>query len=146
MLFPFGEFNRWREREATQQFCSVTSKIRKGRWEAESPLSPVHAFCYNQVKMNDVLQEYRSLRAQLLAERESVQKRLTALNAVLETAETSLPSIEKLSKPTSENASTYTPRKGTLPAKILKTLEKGELAMQVKNIAAAVKGNRIAGK
>jgi hypothetical protein len=41
------------------------------------------------------------------------------------------------------SASSYTPRRGTLPSKILKALEKDGAAMQVKDISAAVKNRGV---
>jgi hypothetical protein len=93
----------------------------------------------NPVKDN--LQQFQTLKTKLSAERESIQNRLNAINAVLGSMDnaTAPALVAEPSSTTTSNASGYSPRKGTLPAKILKVLEKNGTAMQVKGIAAAAK-------
>jgi hypothetical protein len=108
--------------------------------------------------VKDALQQYQTLQAKLSMERQRIQDRLAAINAVLGQGRVGAPgaatggsrSLGKLAGEYLENqlgehgqASAYTPRKGTLPAKILKALEMSGTAMQVKDIAAAVKGKPV---
>ncbi len=100
--------------------------------------------------MKNLLQEYQRLKANLSAERERIQQRIAALNAVLEPqlapGEAQLPSrsLDRVSADYLEKAQTgksnrYEPRKGSLPAKILAILAQEGTAMRIKDIAAAVK-------
>src|SRR5690349_16413835 len=103
--------------------------------------------------MKDPLKEYARLRDALLSEKATIVARLDAINAVLETGAppaftaTKVPSssLDKIASDYLETklAAYYSPRKGTLPAKILKTLEKRGPAMPVKVIAAAVKDRAV---
>src|SRR5689334_16662606 len=98
---------------------------------------------------NDLLNQSTRLREALVSEKATIETRLAAINDVLgkETAPTftaatiASSSLDKLSADYLEKELLgYTPRKGSLPAKIVKTLEKSGAAMQVKDIALAVKG------
>ena len=90
--------------------------------------------------MNDALQQFQILKTKLVADKERIQNRLAAINAVLEGEPSSIqnPAAVRVRK-----ASGYAPRPRTLPAKILKTLEKSASPMRVKDLAAAVKGRAV---
>jgi hypothetical protein len=95
----------------------------------------------------DALKQFARLREALISEKTAIEARLQELNGVLgaEPAQTvAAPTTTSLHKVATDylekNLAGYTPRPGTLPAKILKTLEKSGSGMQVKDIAAAVKG------
>jgi hypothetical protein len=91
------------------------------------------------------LQQFQTLKTKLSAERESIQNRLAAINAAMGyTDGASLSAPVAMPDPTATgNASGYTLRNGTLPAKVLKALGKGGTAMQVKDIAAAAKASGV---
>jgi hypothetical protein len=95
--------------------------------------------------MKDALQQFRTLKAKLSAEREHIQNRLSAINSVLEAGgvETAPTTVIKPAQTSTPNASDYSPRKGSLPAKILRAFQKNGTAMLVKDVVAAVKGNRV---
>src|ERR1043166_1589309 len=98
----------------------------------------------------DPLKQYARLREALVSEQAAIETRLAAINAVLETRGTS---TSGLTFPTTATRALdtmaadyletklggYSPRKGSLPAKILRALEKRGTAMEVKDISAAVK-------
>lgn len=90
---------------------------------------------------DSTLEQFARLKRQLVQERDSIISRLADINAVLGGGEAvSAPSSESSdSQPTRKAA--YTPREGSLPAKIIAALEKAGDSMRVKDIAAAVKGS-----
>ncbi len=101
--------------------------------------------------MKDPLQQFTRLREALVAEKATIEARLAAINAVLEPGAAPAKAVtltkaawRSLDKITADylekDLGGYTPRKGSLPAKILRTLDKSGAPMQVKDIAAAVKG------
>jgi hypothetical protein len=95
--------------------------------------------------MKDALQRFQALKAKLSAERKSIQNRLAAINSVLESGGVEMvpTPVVKPNLTSASNTIGYTPRKGSLPAKILKAFEKRGTAMQIKDIVAAVKRNRV---
>src|SRR4051812_39174962 len=98
---------------------------------------------------NDLLNQFTRLREALDSEKATIEARLAAINGVLGTGtaltltatNVASSSLDKLAADYLEKELFgYTPRKGSLPAKILKALETRGTAMQVKDIALAVKG------
>jgi hypothetical protein len=88
---------------------------------------------------DSTLEQFARLRHQLAQERDSIISRLDAINGVLgDGATLSTASSAPRSTRFSRKAA-YTPREGSLPAKIVAALGKAGNAMQVKDIAAAVK-------
>src|SRR6478609_4746569 len=92
----------------------------------------------------DPLKQYARLRDTLLSEKVQIESRLNAINGVLEAAPTGASvAARSLDRVAGEHLDTtlsgYTPRPGTLPAKILKALATNRTGMQVKDIAIAVK-------
>jgi hypothetical protein len=114
---------------------------RKARAAKDFLICPVHKVCYKSSDMKDALLQFQALKTRLSAERESIQNRLAAINAVLESGEAAISPVVPAS--TTHSPSDYTPRAGSLPARILRALEKNGPAMQVKDIAGAVKGDRL---
>jgi DNA replication initiation complex subunit (GINS family) len=99
--------------------------------------------------MKDALRQYQTLKAKLTAEREQIQNRLAAINAVLDSVGSSMgaapvaTSRRKGNSNAKPGPSGYTPRKGSLPAKILGALEKSGGAMKVKDLATAVRARAV---
>ena len=87
----------------------------------------------------DTLKRYARLREALVSEKAKIESRLAEINSVLEpgAAPASAPAAPVPSS--SKELVGYTPRRGSLPARILKALEKAGAPMQVQNIASAVK-------
>jgi hypothetical protein len=88
----------------------------------------------------DTLKRYAKLRQRLISEKATIEARLRELNQVLggESAQTTAAPIATTRPP--KELVGYVPRRGSLPAKILKIVEKSGRATQVKDIAAAAKG------
>jgi hypothetical protein len=90
---------------------------------------------------DSTLEQFTCLKQQLAQERDSIISRLADINAVLGAGEAvSAPSRESSDSQLTRKA-VYTPREGSLPAKILAALGKAGDCMRVKDIAIAVKGS-----
>jgi hypothetical protein len=89
---------------------------------------------------DSTLEQFARLRQQLAQERDSIVSRLAAIREVLGGGGATRSTASSASRSTRfSRKAAYTPREGSLPAKILAALGKAESAMQVKDIAAAVK-------
>ena len=85
------------------------------------------------------LQQFARLKQQLVQERDSIISRLAAINQVLSGGESIPTPVSASTDSGSSRKSAYTPREGSLPAKILAAVGKAGYSMRVKDIAAAVK-------
>ncbi len=86
------------------------------------------------------VQQFARLKQQLSQERDSIVSRLAAINEVLGGGESIPVPAKRASTPSkSPQQTAYTPREGSLPAKILEAVGNAGTAMRVKEIAAAVK-------